>query len=1152
MTIAPQLIEQQSIASDPATSAWVSANAGAGKTHVLAQRVIRLLLDGVDPAKILCLTFTKAAAANMANRVFGTLAAWTTLDDAALDRAIAATGAKRGGPHQRASARKLFAAALDTPGGLKVQTIHGFCAGLLQQFPFEANVAARFRVMESPQQQQLLEQIRFGVLLEAAAAPESPLGRALSTCVATTTDFAFQTALSEAIAEREHLVAWRDNAGDLAAIHSDVSRSLGIASGESIKEIDEAVFTQAVTPVSEWPTLIEILQRGGAADKKQAALLQRVQTATGDARLNTYLAIFFTQTGSPRKTLASGAVAKTSRHVVDQLNAEQTRLVALLARRRAAMLRDRTVALITIADAVLARYRAEKERRGLLDFEDLIVKTRDLLGRVESAWVHYKLDLGIDHLLIDEAQDTSPAQWDIITKLVAEFTAGAGARGMLRRSIFAVGDDKQSIFSFQGAAPDTFDQMRRYFEREHAAAEIPFAPLRFQYSFRSVPVVLGAVDVVFSRQAAYGGLSADPVPTAHNAVREKAPGIVELWPLVEPDGSGDPEPWDAPFDTTSQSSPRAILAQRIAKAIKAWIGRGVLVGDGKDRHALRAGDILVLVRQRGALFEAIIRALKNARIPVAGADRLVLTEHIAVMDLLALADAVLLPHDDLSLAAVLKSPLVGLSEDELFALAHNRPGTLRAALRERHPDIAARLDRAADRARDISPFSWFAELLGTGLLTPSGARKAILARLGHEANDAIDEFLNLTLDFESREIATLQGFVTWLRRTSADIKRDMEMARDEVRVMTVHGAKGLEAPLVILADTTSEPAGPGQHRKRLLPIAAHDAPPGTPDRLIWVPNKDADVEITAQAREAEKTAAENEHRRLLYVAMTRAADRLIVCGDAGKRKPPSGCWYELIEQALSDSGELTEHPADYGDGIVRQFRKSPVADECRSADATLPLEMPLPAWLRHGVAPEAPQRTLTPSSDAGGITSYTAASSASRRLALQRGIVVHRLLQSLPDVPAATRRARAEAYLARNAKDFEPRDRAEILDQVLGLIDSETFAALFGPNSRAEVPIVGRLACRSGVLAVTGQVDRLVVTKSEVLIADFKTNRPPPRRITEVPRSYIRQLAVYRALLGKIYFGQPVRCALIWSEVPDLMELPSTLMDAEVAAITSS
>jgi ATP-dependent helicase/nuclease subunit A len=1148
------LLDVQDQASDPAVSAWVSANAGAGKTHVLAQRVIRLLLDGVNPAKILCLTFTKAAAASMATRVFTILRSWIALDDGDLDRAIAATGARRGsGAAQRARARKMFASALDTPGGLKVQTIHGFCSGLLQQFPFEANVAARFRVMEDVQQKHLIEEIRFAVLLEAANLPDSLLGRALSTAVATATDYAFQTALNEAIIEREKFFAWRDHAGGVSALHNEISAALGIDPKDSTKQAEDALFSDAIIPVSRWPDFIEMLGQGSAADQKCAPIFARALAATGTVRRAEYLSFYFTQEGPPRKNIVTGAFSKKFPAVAQELDPEKARVIALEARRKAIATRDRTVALLTIADEVLQRYRTEKDRRGLLDYADLIAKTRDMLDRVESAWVHYKLDLGIDHVLIDEAQDTSPAQWDIIEKLVAEFFAGAGARGATKRSIFAVGDDKQSIFSFQGAAPAIFADMQRKFETAHKIAALRFEPVKFLYSFRSVPLVLHAVDTVFGQPKAFEGLASDNVSTVHEAVRASAPGVVELWPLVEPQDKEAPEPWDAPFDATSPLSPRAVLARRIAKAVGRWIARREPVGDDDARRPMRPGDILILVRQRGGLFEAVIRALKNAGIAVAGADRLMLTEHIAVMDLLALADAVLLPQDDLALATVLKSPLFGLSEEDLFTLAWNRTGTLRAALREKHPEMAARLDTLAAHAQHATPFAWFADLLGTNILTVGGGRKAFLARLGPEANDALDEFLNLTLDYESREIPSLQGFVAWLRTASAEIKRDMEMARDEVRVMTVHGAKGLEAPVVILADTTTPPAGPPQLQRRLLPLARQRAAPGTPDRLAWVPNKDSHIDITTASRDAMNTAAANEYRRLLYVAMTRAADRLIVCGERGRNNPPKDCWYELVQNGLEASGELTEQESDYGEGMIRTFRKS-LADTEGLVDpaAVTTARENLPAWLTHDAPVERGRFAITPSSDALPAFLSSVGSPETRRIALKHGIIAHRLLQSLPNIAPERRRATAETYLQRAGAELPEEDRVRLLGQLLALIDDSKFAQLFAPGSRGEVPIVGRVVGRdSQPLVVTGQVDRLAVTPDTVWIADYKTNRPPPKQVKDVPASYVRQLALYRVLLGTVYPNRTVRAALIWTEVPDLMELPTELLDAAFNAITS-
>ena len=1146
-TIPPAVIANQHAASDPATSAWVSANAGSGKTHVLAQRVIRLLLEGTNPAKILCLTFTKAASANMANRIFETLGKWVKLDDAELDSAIRDIGVRDIGPNRRAQARRLFASALETPGGLKVQTIHGFCTRLLQQFPFEANVAARFRVLEETQQKQLLEDIRRAVLLDAARQPDSPIGRALEAIIPVASDFVFELVLSESIRERNDIAAWLAHAGGLDGARSRLSAALGIEAGDTVASVEAEITDGPHLPSVQWTSAAAKCAEGSKTDQTRGAKLLEAMAATGAPRIDAYVSVFLTEKEEPRKAILTAGLVKLYPDLARRLGDEQVRVGSLCAKRRAVLTRDRTIALFTVAIEVIDRYTATKNSRGLLDYDDLITHTQTLLRRVESAWVHYKLDLGIDHLLVDEAQDTSPDQWDIIKRFVSEFTSGAGARGELRRSIFAVGDDKQSIFSFQGAAPDAFADTRDFFKHAYEDASLPFSPIPFKYSFRSAPAVLDAVDVVFKQPAAHAGLTSIPEATVHEAVRSAAPGLVEIWPMVVPDPKSETDPWDAPFDKSSVTSPRVTLARQIAGAVKVWLDRRDPVGDGDKRHAVRAGDILVLVRQRGALFEAVIRALKAIGVPVAGADRLRLTDHIAIMDLLVLADAVLLPADDLALATILKSPLFGISDDDLFGLAHNRRGSLRAALRERMPDLAARLDLLADAARQTTPFEFYAELLGAG-----GGRKAILMRFGAEANDAIDEFLNLALDYESRETPSLQGFVAWLRTASAEVKRDMEMVRDEVRVMTVHGAKGLEAPVVVLADTTTEPAGPTQYQPRLFRIVPEVKVPDTPACVAWLRKKADDTAPTAKARADGIAADENEYRRLLYVAMTRAADRLVVCGSIGEKPAPKGCWYDLVDQGLSASGLLVEEPGDVGDMMVKRYRKfavdAPTAAETASSAA--PAASP-PAWLTEPVREAGRTAPIKPSGfvddpDAAG---WPGARDARRR-ALARGNIVHRLMQSLPDIPLEGRAEAARRYIERQgtglASDFNDAERDEIANQVLAVMSGAPFATLFAPGSRAEVPIVGRV---NGEL-INGVVDRLLITPDAVQIADYKTNHSVPSTLAEMQiryQGYIRQLAYYRAVLARLYSDRPIRAALVWTAIPSLTEIPAETLDAALA-----
>jgi ATP-dependent helicase/nuclease subunit A len=1129
-TIPTDVRRMQVEAANPDISAFVSANAGSGKTYVLAQRVINLLLCGVDPAKILCITFTKSAAANMANEVFKRLAAWTTLSDAALDKEIALSTGRQPNADERARARRLFASALETPGGLKVQTIHAFCTRLLHQFPFEANVAARFSVLDEAATAQLLDRLILQVLLEASAKTDSALGRALSTAIVVAADQTFKEIIGDAIKKRDALRAWIKRAGSLDRALAQLSQTLGVGRDETRTSLEQEFFSHSLIPAAKWPALIEILESGSKADSNHIVALKTAQTAVGRDKIDNYLKVFCTTELKPRKNIITQTIADHHPDWLARLQSEQERVCQLIGRERALAARERTAALMTIAAEVTARYAAEKERGGLLDYDDLIDKTLELFARSSAAWVLYKLDLGIDHVLIDEAQDTSPKQWSIVRTIVSEFTPG-GARPNVRRTVFAVGDEKQSIFSFQGAAPRAFDEMRREFAGQFDTPEQGWRFLRFHHSFRSGENVLGSVDRVFRTQDIYASVTTDVagIPP-HEALPDAAPGLVELWPLIAPAERKQIEGWDAPFDTESEQSPRVVLAQRIAAHVQVWRARG-----------LKAGDVLVLVRQRGPLFEAIIRALKNADIPVAGADRLVLTEHIAVMDLMALADSALLPDDDLALACALKSPLFGLSEEQLFELAWDRKSSLRASLRGKpaYAETERMVAELAQSARKLTPFGFFAHVLGA-----KRGRAQFLARLGPEANDALDEFLNFALDYETRETPSLQGFLNWLRAAQSEVKRDMEMARDEVRVMTVHGAKGLEANTVILADTTTKPTGPRD--PRLLPLSNGE--------MVWATAQSEDTGAMTDARAKAQQEARDEYRRLLYVAMTRAKERLVIAGTQGERKIPDGCWYQLGEDALK--ADCVAEPADDGGGEVLRYRKEPSqnTEPQKSTTNNLPAAAKpssVPVWLTTNATSEiSGVCTITPSSAED--DAVRAAVSGTRSAALLRGSLVHRLMQSLPDIPAGNRRKAADDYLARAGGKLAAEERAKLAEQVMLVLEDQRFYELFTHRSRAEAPIVGRLKLGGKTVRVAGQIDRLAVTQGSVLIADFKTNRPAPGRIEDVPEAYVRQLALYRAVLAKLYPDRPVRAALIWTEVPGLMELSAEMLDAALARVTSA
>ncbi|MGC1661890.1 MAG: double-strand break repair helicase AddA, partial [Bradyrhizobium sp.] len=799
--------------------------------------------------------------------------------------------------------------------------------------------------------------------------------------------------------------AWTDTAGSAEIAAAEMSAVLGVSTNDSLDDVERDIVDGPYLARARWLDIAATLDGGSKSDQNQGEQLRACLGFTGSAQVDEYLCIFLTDNKSPRAAVLTRAFIRDNPSVARLFEAEISRLAPLIEKRRAVITRDRTEALLHIAIAAAANYRREKQERGLLDYDDLIDKTLAMLTKVSAGWVHYKLDRGVDHVLIDEAQDTSPRQWDIVEHIISEFAAGHGARDGVTRTMFAVGDEKQSIFSFQGAAPLEFAERRASFSSSFKAAGLGFESISFTYSFRSGAGVLRAVESAFQSPDVYRSITTDRdgMPR-HEALDDAGPSLIELWPLAQADDREDIEGWRAPFDGVSVTSPEVKLSRRIQAEVKRLVTSGTTTGPKGARRPLRYGDVLVLVRRRGNIFDAVIQALKHASIPVAGADRLKLTEHIAIIDLMNLADALLLPQDDLALAVALKSPLFGLDEDELFALAWDRKGSLREALskqattRASFQEALRRLEECERRFTHETPFAFYAWLLGG-----DGGRQRILRRLGHEANDALDEFLELALNYERKAPASLQGFMAWLRSADTEVKRDMEISRNEVRVMTVHGAKGLEASVVIMVDTTSSPSD--TQRLRLIQVPRGNGGEVT----VWAGKKADDPSAVAAARTAMLDDTEHEYRRLLYVAMTRAADRLIVAGikPGNSKNLRQSCWYDLVEKGLAASG-LIEEIIETDDGKIKRYMRPEDGIQAGGAvtDATA-AQRALPAWLRTSLpAPTTTSGLLRPSdsSDSKARRVRSGESVGQRTQALRRGTLAHRLLQSLPDIAAERRR----------------------------------------------------------------------------------------------------------------------------------------------------
>jgi ATP-dependent helicase/nuclease subunit A len=1131
--------QRQGKPTDVGASVWVAASAGTGKTKVLTDRVLALMLEGSAPQRILCLTFTKAAAAEMANRLNERLSLWTTADDGKLTQDLAALMGAMPEAAVRDRARQLFARALDAPGGMRIETIHAFCQSLLRRFPIEAGVPPHFTVMDERSAAEALREVRESLLAAARAGADRALAAALAEVTRhRMTEQRFDELMNLLVFERARLRhAAAEGEERFAAA---LARELGVAGEESEDRIIAAAVRKGAGDEAALQRAAQAMISSASARDRNGGGQLAAWLAEGERRADLFddhLRLFFTQEGERRVDIVTRALARRRPEVQEALLAEAERLAEVQRRRRAAALYAATRALARLGEALLDAYERLKEARALLDYDDLVLKARALLRRPGVAsWVLFKLDGGLDHILIDEAQDTNPEQWDIVRALAEEFFAGSGARAE-RRTIFAVGDAKQSIYSFQRADPVAFLRMRDHFAARAASAG-RWHSIDLDLSYRSTPAVLQAVDAVFGRAEARDGVALDGVPIRHRPFREGHAGLVELWPAVEPEEPPPITPWEAPVAQRRQREPRTRLARTLAATVRRWIETGERL-PARDRR-VEPGDIMVLVRRRGSFVIELVRALKEVEVPVAGVDRILLTDQLAVQDMMALGQFLLLPEDDLTLATVLKGPLFGLDEEQLFALAHPRLGSLWHELRRRageHPAFGAaarRLDELLARADFTPPYELFAEVLGAG-----GGRRAALERLGPEAGDPLDEFLSMALAYEAMHAPSLQGFLHWLASGETEVKRDLDQrGRNEVRVLTVHGAKGLQAPIVFLPDTLQVPTQPF----RLLWSET-----GLP---LWLAHRGCGAPALDRALAEARRRREAEHRRLLYVAMTRAEDRLYVCGWRSKARPPEGCWYNLVERGLASAGGAEAIAMDLsrvagsdgwaGRGWQLESRQLLVPRAPESLPLPLERALPLPDWGKRPPAPEpSPPRPLAPSQPRTPDPAARSPLGAEQGMGLARGRLVHRLLQGLPDLPPERRAPAARRFLALPVHGLAPAAQEELLAETLAILAHPDFAALFAPGSAAEVPVIARL----GELALAGQIDRLVVGESSVLIVDYKTLRPPPLEENDVPRAYLDQLAAYRAAVAMIYPGRAIHCALLWTEGPRLMPIGGAILD---------
>ena len=1090
---------QQRAAADPSRSVWVTANAGSGKTHVLVERIIRLLLEGAEPSTLLCITFTKAAAAEMSSRLYDRLSRWTALDDDDLHSELSGLGVDTEKPEIILRARQLFTYVLETPGGLKIQTIHAFCERILQLFPVEAKMAPGFRVLDERQSSLMREQAKNIILREIENGTDESLSNAFAIISANAGAESFDDLLQNFLSAAFNLRSLLD---------SDIS-------GENLALLLKNTFSVDLTETSEtvlqrleqidqtaYETHAAVLAPYGAFRTHHPAALMKLLIAAPE-KTPLLKQIYFVKDKplKPREALMSVSTRKAISQTADFIAHETIRILKEVHKHDLLKRIEATAAMFVVAKAVYQKTEDLKRAIASYDYDDLIRRTSQLMGNARAAqWVLYKLDSGLNHILLDEAQDTSPAQWQIFQALAEEFFAGSGQPRKHNRTIFVVGDRKQSIYSFQGADATTFAAANKQFRSFASSNDKSTNEIELTISYRSAKEIINAVNSVFPaiRPQILGFDEKDMSEQDHTTNRMDAVGRVEVWPLIAPtDDVEDKDPWLTPLDREAADSPRRQLARKIATTIKSWIGKRPLESLNRT---VEPGDIMLLLQSRGPLFSMLIAELRKIGVPVSGADRLKLRESIAIQDLLALAQWLSLPQDDYALATILKSTFVPdpLNEEELFDLAYGRSAkSIWEKLQAMQNENGVWLEHLKQNFDKLSAHEIFAKIL-------LKFRKRMLGRLGPEAGDATDAFLDLALAHEIEHGPSLTSFLHWFNAGETEIKREMENTSGEVRLMTVHGAKGLEANIVFLPDAASIPKGRSQNRPLIIPNKSSQV--ALP--LWMLSGLSVSPELQIHIDDTNLKAA-NERNRLLYVAMTRARDELYICGATGKSKSePKESWYAMVVPILG----ITSMPESSAQP------KAPIPNQI--------IHAAIPKWALTPSIREKPadvERVTKPISN----EAYIAA-----RKELSRGTAIHKLLQNLPSVAPEIR----EIYALTQAKRLNLFENDAL--SLVALLNRPELEPFLGTNSQAEVEIVGLL---ENGQHINGRIDRLAITGSEIFLLDYKTDRSVPK-FTNQDHSYAQQIAMYADLLQKTYPDHQIRAALLWTQTSNLEWLSTELL----------
>ncbi|WP_341821376.1 UvrD-helicase domain-containing protein [Wolbachia endosymbiont (group A) of Myopa testacea] len=1111
---------------NPNFSVWVNASAGTGKTKILIDRVLRLLLE--NKRNILCLTFTNAAANEMENRVHSILSKWAICSESVLIADLeqldffpmSSQCSTRENKDYLTRARRLFSELENL--GLTIQTIHAFCYKLISNFPIEAGIAPNCTLSECKELHSIIfnkvlhnETVQDNINLIATEIDENKLRDLLYTlCI--------KRSISENDSEyiKDKLSA-PDEIHDLQSETTEHIKRLAEILSEGSKR-DQSYSAMLYdwcdsTKPSVIPTSLPVIQVADTGIQKKRSVDSSV-TRWNDTKVENLVKVFLKSESNEKKSILSIATKGTLEKFRDAeqiIESVQNVVFTHIKDMNSYQIFKRTSSLLGIFKVYVDLYSSEKSKNALIDYNDIIGLATNLLSNPNyKDWILFNLDQKIDHILVDEAQDNSISQWKIITNLCDEFFAGNDEK----RTLFVVGDVKQSIYRFQGANPHLFNYMQQYFHTKTGGRD--WISCQLEKSFRSTPEVLMLVDRIFNNFRAEISFVDNEIK--HVPHRENDQGYIEIWPALPKCKEKEQRALQIPLTCRENYIiTDRLLAQTIANRIHNWLNEGrILVA--KDRH-IEPRDIVILVRQRNVLVDYIISELKKANVPVVGRDYFRIMDYIAVQDLIALAEFLLLQANDLAFANALKSPLFNFTEDDLFNIAYDRK---EHSLWERIQDysvvIYSELNYLINLSRIESPLALFTHILRTG-------KKKFAARLGLECFEVLDEFMNLVLQFEN---PSLQAFVQWIKENNPEIKNDMQSERNAVRIMTIHKSKGLQAPIVFLVDTNTVP-----RNSESIIFDGTEVP-------FWCgKNNNAYCD---QVKREKKLEDYNEYLRLLYVALTRAEDELYILS---KEPVQKGSWYDLITQY----GEPYEKKQAYLQPIFKEkvevlcvnanypyiYKKRDYFDvpvislppnlsmsfQCLTLESSKKEGEPAsathsPVSFQHLMLESREKEAWIPVSRTGMTNSGTGMteSSAETKDSYTRGLIIHSILQYMPKIEKERRKNWVRKYLD-NINTSEDKD--EIYSKILAF--NEKYGYLFDLEGKSEITLSGIIDGEP----VLVRLDRLCITQDKAIIIDYKSHRNVSVSLLNEIK---KQMLTYKTLVHEIYPNKQVECVVIWVE----------------------